>query len=293
MAPEAIAGGPLGLEPVPLREDEIGVEAEIPQISDDPKTQSPATENQTFTRTQVEDILKEATEGMVSRDEMEINVGKVRSSLDRARNEERSAWEERDSAYQQTIHNMNLRDMDEDSRAKYERDVYLNRSNELQDRLVQQEAELEATKQVGPYLRNLVDGFGVQLSDVDLTDIDSLSQSAFDAATGAHKELKAERDKLLDELATLRGGEGAQTTDTVTTAKVVNSPDVVTEVGQTVSSPTTIFDLRKSVSQRMGLDHVMTEEQLFELAERPEESGVDMNVVVQALEETERANSEI
>jgi hypothetical protein len=291
MAPEAIAGGSIGLEPVPLREDEIGVEAEIPQISDDPKTQSPATEDQTFTKAQVEEIVKEVTEGMVTRDEMEINVGKVRSSLDRARHEERSAWEERDAAYQQTIHQMNLRDMDEDSRAKYERDVYLQRSQELQDRLVQQEAELEATKQVGPYLRNLVDGFGVQLSDVDLSDIDSLSQSAFDAATGAHKELKAERDKLLDELATLRGATGDETDSSP--AKVVNSPDVVTEVGQTVSSPTTIFDLRKSVSQRMGLDHVMTEEQLFELAERPEESGVDMNVVVQALEETARAESEV
>jgi hypothetical protein len=291
MAPEAIAGGPLGLEPAPLREDEIGVEAEIPQISEGPETQSPATEDQTFTRAQVEEIIKEATADMVSRDEMEINVGKVRSSLDRARNEERAQWAERDARYQETIHNMNLRDMDEDSRAKYERDVYLSRSQELQERLIQQEAELEATKQVGPYLRNLVDGFGIQLTDVDLSDIDSLSQSAFDAAQTAHKELKAERDKLMDELATLRGATGDETE--TRTAKVVNSPDVVTEVGQTVSSPTTIFDLRKSVSQRMGLDHVMTEEQLFELAERPEESGVDMNVVVQALEETARAESEI
>ena len=288
MAPEAIAGGPIGLEPEPLREDEIGEGATTPV--EDPQSQSPATEDQTFTKAQVEDMLKEMTEGMVTRDEMETNVGRVRSQLDRARNEERAAWAEQDRTYQDTIHNMNLRGMDEDARAKYERDVYYQRSQELESRMVSQEAELEAMKQVGPYLRHLVDGFGIDLADVDLSDMDALSQSAFDAAQSAHKELKAERDQLADKLAALEGGDEGNLSQSP--AKVVTSPDVVTEVGQTISSPTTIFDLRKSVSQRMGLDHVITEEQLFELAERPEETGVDMNVVVQALEEAERASEE-
>ena len=284
MAPDAIAGGPIGLEQEPLPDDRTGAGAA--DKADDLKAQTTATEDQSFTRAQVEEMIKEVTDKMVTTDEMEINVGKVRSQLDGARNVERAEWADRDAAYQQTIHNLNVRDLDESDRAQYERDVYYQRAQELQDRLNSQTTELEATKQVGPYLKHLVDGFGISLAEVDLDNIDTLSQSAFDAATTAHQKLKADLETANAKITSL---EADDVSESSSPAKVVNSPDVVTEVGQTVSSPTTLYDLRKSVSQRLGYDHVITEEMLFEMGERPEETGVDMNVVVQAMTEAAEA----
>ena len=288
MAPDAIAGGPLGLEQEPLPDDKASAGAA--DQADDQKTQSPATEEQSFTRAQVEELIKEATKEMVTTDQMETNVGKVRSQLDRARNEERADWADKDTRYQDAIHQLQVRDLDDGARAVYERDMYAGRAQDLQDRLTQQEMELEATKQVGPYLRHLVDGFGINLTDVDLSDIDALSQSAFEAATTAHQELKAELVTAQEKIVSLE--KEPENLSESSAAKVVNSPDVVTEVGQTITTPMTIFDLRKSVSQRLGLDHVMTEEQLFDMAENPELTGVDMNVVVQAMEEQAKAEAE-
>lgn len=269
---DKVAKGPLdsGLASQPKAGDQGGVAS--PDAKD--QTQAQANEGQLFTKSQIEEMISAATKGMVTREEMEDNVGRVRSQYDRARNEERGSWEDRDRAYQARIHELTVKDMDENARARYERDLYAGRQQELEDRLYQVQAELETARQSGQYLKALKQSFGVDIGDVDLTDVDSLSRSAFEAAANAHMKLRQELDEL-------RAGKG--TADS-TAAPVKKAPDVVTQGGGTSSAPTTLMDLRKSVSQRMGLDRIISEDELFDLAERPEATGVDLNVVIQAME---------
>jgi hypothetical protein len=230
----------------------------------------------------IQSAVAEATKGMVSRDEMELNVGRVRSQLMRATNAERTQWEAQDQAYQEQIFGLTVKDMDENARARYERDLYAKRSAELEERQAQVQSELEASKAIGPYLKHLVTGFGVKLEDIDLEDIDRLSESAFQAAVKSHQDLRTQYSELERKYKDLETG-GTQQKPNVGD-KTPAAPDVVTKAGGSIDTAPTILDLRKSVSQKMGLGRIITEEELFDLAERPDETGVDMNVVVKAIE---------
>jgi len=277
-----IAGGPLGLESTPLSKDEIagGVPAPAgkdqlqPQATDSPQV-SPEVQ------TMIQSAVAEATKGMVSRDEMELNVGRVRSQLMRATNAERSQWEAQDQAYQEQIYGLTVKDMDENARARYERDLYAKRSAELEERQAQVQSELEASKAIGPYLKHLVTGFGVKLDDINLDDIDQLSESAFQAAVKSHQDLRTQYSELERKYKELETGGTHQQTNVGGTP---TAPAVVTKAGGSIDTAPTILDLRKSVSQKMGLGRIITEEELFDLAERPDETGVDLNVVVKAIE---------
>src|SRR3990167_9683366 len=274
-----LAGGPLGLVSEPLPKDES--KAGVPDKSGKAQQQAPANESPQVSpevQKMVESAVAESTKGMVSRDEMELNVGRVRSQLMRATNAERSQWEAQDKAYQEQIYGLTVKDMDENARARYERDLYAKRTTELEERQAQIQSELEASKAIGPYLKHLVTGFGVKLDDINLEDIDQLSESAFQAAVKAHQNLQTQYNELDRKYKELAPNQEQNV------GKTPTAPDVVTKAGGSIDTAPTILDLRKSVSQQMGLSRIITEEELFDLAERPDETGVDMNVVVKAIE---------
>jgi len=282
-----LAGGPLGLVSEPLPKDES--KAGVPDKSGKDQQQASANESPQVSpevQKMIESAIAEATKGMVSRDEMELNVGRVRSQLMRATNAERSQWEAQDQAYQEQIYGLTVKDMDENARARFERDLYARRSAELEERQSQIQSELEASKAIGPYLKHLVTGFGVKLDDINLEDVDQLSESAFQAAVKAHQDLRTQHSELERKYKALETGGAHQQANVGETPA---APDVVTKAGGSIDTAPTILDLRKSVSQRMGLSRIITEEELFDLAERPDETGVDLNVVVKAIE-AEQAN---
>ena len=220
--------------------------------------------------------ISEATKGKVDRGEMELNVGRVRSQYERARNEVRWVWDERDRNYQTKIHELTVKDMDENARARFERDLFAQRTAELEERQAQTQAELEASKLTGQYLKALKENFGVDIDQVDLSDMNNLSQSAFDAAAQRYKAVKAELDTLKSTKTETK------TADQSSALKAAQ--DVVTKSGGTNAGPTTLLDLRKAVSQRLGIEGLISEDKLFEMAERPEITGVDMNVVLDAIQ---------
>ena len=217
-----------------------------------------------------------ANQGKVDRAEMELNVGKVRSQYDRARNEERSVWDERDRNYQTKIHELTVKDMDDNAKARFERDLFAQRAAELEERQTQTLAELEASKLTGQYLKALKTNFGVEIDQVDLSDMNNLSQSAFDAAAKQYKAVKAELEAL----------KSTKTDTTIADQSTALKPaqDVVTKSGGTNAGPVTLLDMRKAVSQRLGIEGLISEDKLFEMAERPEITGVDMNVVLDAIQ---------
>lgn len=272
MAEPLIAGGPLGLESEPLPKDEAGAGA---AQAEDQKAQPQASE-ETFSKSQVEEMISAATKGMVTRDEMELHVGRVRSQLDQARNQERSSWQDRDRAYQQRIHELSVKDMDENARAKYERDLYAGRMDELEDRLFKTESELEATKSTATYLKALKQSFDVDVGEVDLSDINALSQSAFTAAANAYQKQKQELEALRAQV-----GSGKAP---AAKAELKKAPEVVTQQGGAPPAAMTMYDMRKAVSQGMGLDRIISEEELFELAEHSDVTGVNLDPVIRALE---------
>ena len=271
---EALAGGQSASESASKQNVEAG-DGVAAQAAKDQKAQSQATEAQ-YSKSQIDEMIANATKGMVSRDEMERNVGNVRSQYDRARNEERGAWVEQDRNYQARIHELTVKDMDENARARFERDLYAKRAAELEERHDTIAAELEASKLTGQYLKALKENFGVDVDQIDLSDINNLSQSAFDAAAKSYKTLKAEVETLKSRI--------TDTTESVNSTGLRPAQDVVTNTGSISAAPTTLLDLRKSVSQRLGIEGLISEDKLFEMAERPEITGVDMNVVLEAIE---------
>ena len=273
-----IAGGPLSDGSVNPQKADAGDGVDA-LASKDQKTQTQANEGQ-FTKSQVDEMVaaavSAANQGKVDRAEMELNVGKVRSQYDRARNEERSVWDERDRNYQTKIHELTVKDMDDNAKARFERDLFAQRAAELEERQTQTLAELEASKLTGQYLKALKTNFGVEIDQVDLSDMNNLSQSAFDAAAKQYQTVKAELDALKSTKT------GTTTADQSTALKPAQ--DVVTKSGGTNAGPVTLLDMRKAVSQRLGIEGLISEDKLFEMAERPEITGVDMNVVLDAIQ---------
>ena|SRR3990167_9085078 len=273
---DPLAGGPLAPESASQQKGGGGAGVDA-LASKDQKAQTQANEAQ-YTKSQIDEMISAAvtaaTEGKVSRAEMEQHVSNVRSQYDRARNEERGAWEERDNAYQARIHELTVKDMDENTRARFERDLFAQRAAELEDRHATITAELEASRLTGQYLKALKENFGVDVDQVDLSDINNLSQSAFQAASQSYKTLKTELETLKSQ----------KTETTERPAGLRAAQEVVTQAGGTSAAPTTLLDLRKSVSQRLGIEGLISEDRLFEMAEHPEITGVDMNVVLEAIE---------
>ena len=250
--------------------------------SEDPQNDQQAND-ETFNKAQVQEMIDKAQEGMVSRDDVTEQIGNVRSSLTRSQNEERAGWDTEREQFRDALVNVQTRDMDDGARNAYEAELYKGRSEELRTELLQTRQSLESAQQMGSYVQGLVQGFGVDISDLDLTNVDTLSQTAFAAAAERYQETAGELRQAKERIQELQGGQDDEAPP--------EAPEVVTTTGGTPDRSPTIEDLRKSVSEDAGLDYTISEEQLFEMAERPDETGVDLNVVLDAIE-SELANLE-
>ena len=250
---------------------------------DDQKTTQQAKE-ELLTMEQVQEQIDAATQEL--RVESEKDINNVRSDLMRAHNEREKAWDEQDKKYQATILELQTKDMDEADRAVFEAKHYVQRNVELQERLDQTQTDLEQSRNMGAYISGMAQAFGVDIKELDLSDPEKLSQTAFDAAADNYKE-QGERVQELETLLDKAKGQGdSEGDDAEPKPKVKDPPKVVTETGGTASGEPTLIDIRKSVSKNMGLPEgqLITEEELFDLAENPDETGVDLNMVLPAIQ---------
>ena len=286
----AVAGGPLGIgrEPMPKgSEREVSTPVEKDQsAASQPKEQ--------LTKEQISELIESAkTELRAEYEGPGGHLAKVRSQYARTLNEREQVWEGQRQQFENALHASNTRDLNEQDRAVYERDLYKDRSALLFDQVQQTRADLAAARQMGTYVRGLQESFGVDPKDLDLETVDALSESAFTAAANAHQntlsELRAANDKVQTLELQISGKAALAGTENAPASKAVVAPAVTTVIGGTKTTPVTLLDLRKSLS--VGRNNLISEEELFELAENPDETGVDLNVVLESLR-AELANLE-
>ena len=285
----AIAGGPIGLgsnQPMPK---DLGAGVSAPAEkgqSAPPAVKEPLTEDKVTAMIEVaKDAIRAEYEGPGG------HLAQVRSQYARTLNEREAAWDGQRQQFEDALHQSNTKGLSEQDRAMYERDLYKERSSLLLDQVQQTRADLAAARQMGTYVRGLQESFGVDVKDLDLESVDRLSETAFTAAANAHQQTLSELRAAQDKIATLElkatGNASQDGTGAITGA--IEAPAVTTVIGGTKTSPVTILDLRKSLS--VGRNTLISEEELFELAENPEETGVDLNVVLESLR-AELANLE-
>jgi hypothetical protein len=236
----------------------------------------PATNEETLTKAQVDELLAQ------EREVYEGHVSKVRSDLMRANAQREKEFEERDQAYQQRIMELEMKDLDDSERAVYEARAYKERMHELEQRLDSERARARNAENMGAYISGLAQGFGVDIKDLDMSSPEALTESGFTAAASNFQEAQSRIDELQGLVEELKTGKSQAP---VEEPKVKDAPDVVTGItGESGTGAPTLMDLRKSVSKRLGVEGIISEEELFELAERPEETGVDLNQVLPAIE---------
>lgn len=282
----AVAGGPIGVgRNEPMSED-FGAGVSAP--ADKGQTASPPAKEPVLDEAKVTAMIEVAKDAI--RAEYEGpggHLAQVRSQYARTLNEREQAWDGQRQQFEDALHQSNTKGLSEQDRAMYERDLYKERSSLLLDQVQQTRADLAAARQMGNYVRGLQESFGVDVKDLDLESVDRLSETAFTAAANAHQQTLSELRAAQDKIATLElkavGNESQDSTG------AIEAPAVTTVIGGTKTSPVTIMDLRKSLS--VGRNTLISEEELFELAENPEETGVDLNVVLESLR-AELANLE-
>lgn len=200
----------------------------------------------------------------------ERDVSKVRSDLMRAHAQRQKEWEERDKHYQQQLHDLAVKDMDDASKSKYEADFYRGRVLEMEKELSEVRQQMGETTQMLGFTKALQEGFGIGMKDLNVESPENLMESGWQAVTNSYQQLRQE----LDELRT-KG-----TTPPPPTPR--DAPPVVTDVGGQTGGPSTLTDIVQSVGKQLGRE--ISEEELFMLAERPHESGVDLNQLLPAIQ---------
>ena len=290
MANVAVAGGPIGVGQEPMPKDP---ERGVP---------TPVGKDQSATTPVKESVLDEAkVESMIEAAKTAIraeyegpggHLAQVRSQYAKTLNEREQAWEAQRGEFENALHASNTKGLSEQDRALYERDLYKERSALLLDQVQQTRSELAAARNMGNYVRGLKTSFGVDVEDLDLESVDRLSETAFTAAANAHQATLAELKQTKDKLATLElqaKGNASPEGTTQPARGALEAPAVTTVTGVTKTTPVSLLDLRKSLS--VGRNTLISEEELFELAENPDETGVDLNVVLESLR-AELANLE-
>ena len=276
----AVAGGPLGVGDEPMSKDyERGV---VATAANDQSAAQPVKEP--LTEDKVAEMIDTATAAI--RAEYEGpggHLAQVRSQYARTLNEREEAWNGQRQTFEDALHSANTKGLSEQDRTVYERDLYKDRSALLLDQVQQTRADLAAARQMGNYVRGLQESFGVDVKDLDLESVDRLSETAFTAAANAHQQTLSELKAANDKIATLelKMVGNASPEGTVIEPVLPVAPAVTTVTGVTKMAPMSILDLRRSLS--VGRNTLISEEELFELAENPEETGVDLNVVLESL----------
>ena len=280
MAKAAVAGGPIGVRDEPLPDTSQGVSS--------PEEKDP---QQTLANEQITEEVQAQIDKAVEEAKAEIkqeyegaggHLANVRSQLATQANEREEQFTAERGDFEDTIHQLSVKDMDDSARATYERDLYRERAGSLANQLQDTRAALDASKQMGSYVRGLVKSFDVDIDDLDLDDVNKLSETAFTAAANAHQKTLQELADATEKIQTLEATTADTSPSEAEKAVLPKAPDVTTQTGPSASEATSLLDLRKSLSQ--GMDNLISEETLFDLAENPEETGVDLNVVLEALQ---------
>jgi hypothetical protein len=252
-------------------------------IGEDAQDQTPDTNEEMLTKEQVQALIDDTTTQL--KEATEQQVGQVRSDLMRAQNIREKEWAERDEARVARIRELETKDMDEDQKAAYTAKRLAEENAELRTRLGEVQSDLQAASSMGAYVQAMSQSFDLEASDIDMTNPDTASASAFEAATKRYADLK---EKYLALEQTQERETPALVDDK---PPVEEPPDVVTETGRqdADSGSPTLEDLREQISRQLGLPagELISMEQLFDMAENPEETGVDLNVVLPALEAEE------
>ena len=246
-----------------------------------PKDQTQQAKAELLTRAEVEKILKAETDRLTTelRKDTEAQVGNVRSQLMKAQDAREKEWEARDRAHKQQIHDLNTKDMDETARNAYEATMFRERAEELDQRNQALAQELAQQQGMTNYVQGMTQQLGIDIADLDMSDPDALATSGWAAAQKMIGDLQGKVKELEDG----KKEEPTPEKKPVAAPKVVSPPSVVTDVPSQSAPPVTLVDLRKSLSERLGLKETMSEEKFFEYAERPDESGVDLNEMLPAL----------
>lgn len=277
----AVAGGPIGLgneSPMPKIEPGVSAPAEKAQ-------EAPPRTNEQLTQEQVKKMIEDAQASLRAEYEGPSgHLARVRSDLARSFNEREREWGKANSELETALHSANLKGLSDQDRAVYERDVYKEQSDVLRSQVAQAQADLAAARSMGQYVRGLQEGFGIDPKDLNLDSVDDLSSTAFTAAVNKHRDTITQLRAAEDKVKTLElqiGGGKPPVTPAGAASAAITPPAVTTVTGVTQAAPTTLLDMRKALS--VGRDKLISEEELFELAENPEETGVDLNVVLESL----------
>ena len=281
MSPVAVAGGPIGLgdEPMPGKPGAAALAADV-------QAAPPTPNEQPLTKEQIEAMIEDAKASIRAEYEGPSgHLARVRSQLANAQNVREQEWRSNQEQLESALHSANLKGLSDQDRAVYERDLYAEQAQTLRSQVAQAQADLEAARSMGQYVRGLQEGFGIETKDLNLDSVEDLSQTAFTAAVNKHKDtvtqLKAAQDKVKTLELQISGGKPPVTPGETTQTAAIVAPAVTTVTGVTKVAPTTLLDLRKALS--VGREKLISEEELFELAENPEETGVDLNVVLESL----------
>lgn len=236
------------------------------RAGEDRKSQPQANE-ETFTKAEVDAMIADAKAAA------EKDIGAVRSDLMKSQNEQRQEWAQAEERYRDQLHQLTVRDMDDNTRNAYEAQINAERAKALQQQLRQTEEQLALSMQMGEYVQQLNKQFGVELEDLDMSDMDRLSETAWNAAARSHQD-------ALQELAELR--EARQSPQASEPADgLPEAPPVVTEQGTATAAIPSIMELRKQHSA--DPNNLISEDDLFTMAENPALTGVNLDVVIQAL----------
>ena len=290
MAQAGVAGGQIGGEDAKeaLLADQPGAAA---PVADDQKQTTQANDQQ-FTEEQsttVQAMIETAVTAAVGELKTEYegpggHLANVRSQLMTQANEAENEFDAERADFEQTIHQLSVKDMDENARAGFERDLYRERAVGLAGQLEDSRGALAASQQMGTYIRGLVQGFDVDINELNLDSVEDLSETAFTAAATAHQKTVQQLADATEKLEALQDKADVTPSEAEKAdgkAVLPEAPAVTTQVGGAAVKATTLLDLRKSLSQ--GMDSLISEETLFDLAENPEETGVDLNIVLEAL----------
>ena len=276
-----VAGGPIGLTDEVMPKTEPGV---LAPAGKDQQVAPPQT-NEQLSKEQFEAMIEDAKASIRAEYEGPSgHLARVRSQLARAANEREQEWGKANSELETALHSANLKGLSEQDRAVYERDVYKEQSESLRGQVAQAQADLAAARSMGQYVRGLQEGFGIDPKDLNLDSVDDLSSTAFTAAVNKHRDTITQLRAAEDKVKTLElqiGGGKPPVTPAGAASAAITPPAVTTVTGVTQAAPTTLLDMRKALS--VGRDKLISEEELFELAENPEETGVDLNVVLESL----------
>src|SRR3989304_5265104 len=202
---------------------------------------------ESFNKAQVEEMLNKLRQEL--NEARERDVSAVRSDLSKAHARRQAGWEKERQGFEEQLHGLATKDLDEPARASYEAKRQQERADALEAKLDKISAELEASRNMGAYVQGLTSAFGVKVEELDLESLDSLTASGWSAAAKAFQEQRQRSQQLEQELSKLK--ETGTKTGTKA-AEVTEPPDVVTDSRGVAKGTPTLYDLRKSVSQRLG-----------------------------------------